>query len=1082
MVVHCSDGEIDYSDILFDDDSSVIADGTCGAEADGSNLKWSLTENGTLTISGTGSMRDYNYYINDSENIAPWKDFSDKIISVVFESGVTHIGNYLFNNYSYKNLSHVFISDSVTSIGAFVFDDCDSLTHVEIPSSVLSIGDGAFTECDGLSSVIISDGVKTIGNYAFQVCGVKQIRIPASVTSLGEGPFMACSQLEGIQVDPANPNYTSVDGVLFNKELSLLIQYPAGKENSSYDIPAGVTEIGYNAFESCYRLKNVSFPSGLRKIGAGAFYLCRNLGDIVLPQGLISIGRAAFRVCESMVNVTIPDSVMMIDSGAFTFCRDFKNVYYMGTEEQWKTISIDRYNPFDNLEEDGTTYAITIYYNSSGPSIDDILDPLPMNMIGYKDQVWRLNRDFATFGKLFIDNVELRPNVDYTAESGSVKLNIPARTFARFGAGTHTIRADFNGGSPISQNYTVTTSDDYRIESNLGNGVMEYGVKNVPYSGYLTALDRSGNPVEGATLEIVSPTEEFGLRLYTEDELSGPQRYFAGAPLKTGSFSFTVAMILDGVYVTSRQFVINIRDNTETEVEHINEGNPEYAFDEIPDIPLDELDQEHEFYTAGSPEELWKVYLDGRELKYPDEYTFGAADADLESLFEIFAKLMESGGTRIVIAAQTTANLDPGMHIISADFLKQLDDGTKEKETSAKSFYVGARPTPTPRPASGGGGGGSRSRTTIYQVSVTNPRNGSLKVSRDSAASGTTVTITATPNTGYRLTSVRVAGIRNNVTVNGSGNTRTFTMPSENVTVSAEFERISYRINTTNALNGSFTVSHTQASGGAVITITTKPDKNYAVESIRVTGGGKNGDIVVSGSDNRYKFTMPNGQVTVTVKFRQFKIANFIDVDGNHTFFGDILWTYNNGLMNGITEQYFEPDGFISYITVVVTIARLAKVDLSGYEGMTGEAVGVPDDAWYLKEALWARDIGLFASNGNLDGLFLSGVRVDRSPISRGTFAIMLRNYLNFHEIDTEVPVENRVGFADANRMSSLEEDHAFQTLYRAKIFRGGEGADQFKMYPTANTKRGNLAALLHRMSEYIESYRSGQAINETES
>ena len=541
-------------------------------------------------------------------------------------------------------------------------------------------------------------------------------------------------------------------------------------------------------------------------------------------------------------------------------------------------------------------------------------------------------------------------------------------------------------------------------------------------------------------------------------------------------------MIVDGVYVTSRRFTIHINAATEGEIEEINEGNPEYAFEDIPVIPFTDLNKPHEFYTAGSPDDLWKVYLDGRELKYPDEYTFEAADeAEIAWLLDLLARLMTGGGTRITLGAQTMASLQPGQHIISADFKTTREDGSVAKETVAKTFNV----TAPPSSGGGGGGGSSRSRSVSrsYDVTVTTPSHGSLSVNSLKAESGARMTVTAKPDAGYQLKNILVrTSDSKTVTVNGTGTTRTFTMPDKAVTVSAEFQKISYQIHTTTPLNGTFSVSHTQAASGTTVTITTRPAQNYIVDSIRVSGTNVPGDVAVSGSDNRYTFKMPGKQVTVAVTFRLFRIAGFTDIDGNHTFFTDISWAYHNGLMNGMSEKYFEPDGLISYATVVVTIARLAKVDLSGYVGMTGESLGIPDDAWYLKEALWARDIGLFTSGENLDGLFTSGVRVNRSAIPRGTFAIMLRNYLNFNGIDTEVPVEERVGFADADRMSSVEEDHAFQALYKANIFRGGTGDEQFRMYPTANTTRGNLAALLRRVSDYIREYRIERERNEAES
>ena len=111
------------------------------------------------------------------------------------------------------------------------------------------------------------------------------------------------------------------------------------------------------------------------------------------------------------------------------------------------------------------------------------------------------------------------------------------------------------------------------------------------------------------------------------------------------------------------------------------------------------------------------------------------------------------------------------------------------------------------------------------------------------------------------------------------------------------------------------------------------------------------------------------------------------------------------------------------------------------------------------------------------------GLKVELRPESDAhDIAETIEHYLNFNGIDTEVPVEERVGFADADRMSSVEEDHAFQALYKANIFRGGTGDEQFRMYPTANTTRGNLAALLRRVSDYIREYRIERERNEAES
>ena len=157
------------------------------------NLTWTLYEDGTLTISGTGAMKSYR---NDD---SPAVQKKDNVKKVVIEDGVTSIGASAF--YSCKSLTSITIPDSVTSIGFTAFYACSSLTSITIPGSVTSMERSAFEFCTGLKSVTISDGVTSIGASAFYSCkNLTSITIPDSVTSIGKDAFKNCSSLQTISL------------------------------------------------------------------------------------------------------------------------------------------------------------------------------------------------------------------------------------------------------------------------------------------------------------------------------------------------------------------------------------------------------------------------------------------------------------------------------------------------------------------------------------------------------------------------------------------------------------------------------------------------------------------------------------------------------------------------------------------------------------------------------------------------------------------------------------------------------------------------------------------------------------------
>ncbi|MBQ1967449.1 MAG: leucine-rich repeat protein, partial [Clostridia bacterium] len=234
--------------------------------------------------------------------------------------------------------------------------------------------------------------VTAIGTYAFTWCGsLASVTIPNSITTIGEESFCYCTSLTNITVDKDNTVYSSDSkGVLFDKNKTLLLQYPIANANISYIIPDSVTTIGAFAFGYCNSLTNliipdsvtiisnyafrdcdnlasITIPDSVTTIDNGAFFNCDSLASVTIPDSVTTIGYSAFVYCDSLTSVTIPnsvttigectffncdglasvtipDSVTTIGVDAFGDCDNLTDVYYVGIEEQWNNIIIEGNN------------------------------------------------------------------------------------------------------------------------------------------------------------------------------------------------------------------------------------------------------------------------------------------------------------------------------------------------------------------------------------------------------------------------------------------------------------------------------------------------------------------------------------------------------------------------------------------------------------------------------------------------------------------------------------------------------------------------------------------------------------------
>lgn len=260
--------------------ATVIETGSCGA-----NVSYTLDTDGTLTLSGTGAINDYEYE---------------------------------------------------TSGGSSPFADKTAIKKVVINKGITSVGDCLFTNCTGLETVEMGDSVMKIGESAFFGCPLTSADIPAGVTSIEKDAFLKGTG--NFTVAAGNACYRAVNGVLFDYSGKTLVCYPGGKTDSSYTVPAGTEVIGSMAFAMAENLVTVSIPDSVKSIGEMAFYGCTRLSGMALPDKLTKMEERLFYSCTSLTYVRIPSGVTEIAGSAFGLTM-VSNIEYDGCMDCWNKIT-----------------------------------------------------------------------------------------------------------------------------------------------------------------------------------------------------------------------------------------------------------------------------------------------------------------------------------------------------------------------------------------------------------------------------------------------------------------------------------------------------------------------------------------------------------------------------------------------------------------------------------------------------------------------------------------------------------------------------------------------------------------------
>ena len=288
--------ETTETDLALLAEEDILAQGTCGAEADGSNVTWVLTTDGTLILSGTGAVAAY-----ENRKDTPWRDYNYQILQLEVQKGITSVSGLC----SCYKLREVSLPEGLISLGKLTFMDCWELQEIRLPKSLKTLGEGTFASCFALTEIELPEGLKTVGEgFLYHCISLTSVVIPASVTEMGDRPFSGDWALKTVEIKgnvPRLSNYSFHECDALQEVL----------------ITGSVGTIGDDAFKELDSLERVQIASGLKTIGKRAFWLCNNLTTVSLPDGVTSIGEEAFKECSSLTTINLPNSITTIGANAF---------------------------------------------------------------------------------------------------------------------------------------------------------------------------------------------------------------------------------------------------------------------------------------------------------------------------------------------------------------------------------------------------------------------------------------------------------------------------------------------------------------------------------------------------------------------------------------------------------------------------------------------------------------------------------------------------------------------------------------------------------------------------------------------
>ena len=911
--------------------------GSCGA-TENDHVNWVLTPNEdgtgtyTLTISGDGDMADFS-----TENAAPWTNYCDSITQIDLGTEITYVGSYAFQGCAIESLPWDGNEDAytnLTSIGEGAFSSCEMLTHVSFVSSIQTYGLYLFAKNTALAQIDWTN-YSPAPNGLSNGLGITCVCVP-------RGMFDGCAALTGTLSLPNN--IEAINAEAFRGTGYTVLDFPA-------NMPS-VRIINLQAFSASSKpIETLILPSAENHpdtvLGQQAFRNCEfdcevtvpyysKTKDIIHPtNGLVVGGNTAHQLFtgSTMKKVILSDGIETVASGTFKgvkgdsftvlLPKGLKSIgdsAFLGSSI--KTITIPEGTSInDNAFHQSTLNSLRIHnnvtVNTSGSN--------PFNTC----QQWAaaiLEPDVKQVANGMFSQLLTENSVIYCLNEDQIGCFVNNTNYR-------------SSDSALA----VTNGGNFDDDTQFSAGYLENPTKDdFIFGGWYTTSDfKEGTRVEDNKVAKSDPAPHVYPTYYAKWERST-------TPVEPTAVRYIVQHYKadkGGYTLVEREVLAGKIGEKVTATPKTYEGYAYNAQKSTASGELKKIESEADIVTL-------KLYYDmnstpivpGDTVRYVVEHY--KANKSGYTLAETEVLAGKTGDTVTAVPKTYTGYThDPhAAGTVAEGTLKKIDSA--EDIVTLKLFYG----------------------LNVYLVTVESDGHGSASASSASATMGETVTLTAKADSGYRFKAWEV--VSGAVTIADDQ----FTMPAENVTVRAIFQRKSssssadkeYSVSVDDGKHGAVSISPKRAEKGDTVTITVRPDKGYELDKLIVTDSkGREIDLREKG-ENKFTFKMPGSKVTVEATFRAVEeipekpqvVNPFVDVNENAYYYDAVLWAVEKGITGGTTAATFSPDEACTRAQMVTFLWHAAGSPVVNY---AMSFTDVPADAYYAEAVRWAVSQGITA-------------------------------------------------------------------------------------------------------------------------